>query len=73
MRIGRPLPLIPLGLSPEVRSEIARRSLGSDRLVSPMVAFADLSWADAAVERIIFLADEAEAWAEQEQREAARI
>jgi hypothetical protein len=64
--------LIPFVLSPEIRREI-RSSILRGRRVSPMVAFADLSWADAAVERIIFLADEAEAWAEQEQREAARI
>jgi hypothetical protein len=66
------LSLIPLVLSPEVRQSLLQSVLRG-RKPSPLAVFDDLSWGDEAVERIVFLADEAEAWAEQEQREAARI
>jgi hypothetical protein len=51
------LSLIPLVLSPEVRQALLQSLLRGHK-PSP-VAFDDLSWGDAAVERIIFLADEA--------------
>lgn len=66
------LSLIPLVLSPEVRQALLSSLLRGHK-VSPLLVFEDLSWGDAAVEAVVFAADEREAWAEQEQREAARI
>jgi hypothetical protein len=62
------LSLIPLVLSPEVRQSLLQSLLRGHK-VSPVLAFEDLHWGDAAVEAVIFAADEAEAWAEQERRE----
>jgi hypothetical protein len=63
------LSLIPLVLSPEVRQALLQSLLRGHK-PSPVAVFDDLSWGDAAVERIVFLADEREAWAEQEARES---